>query len=399
MPDNKLQFILPGLTGIAARMSVLLRNQADAASVISLVTEDSTYGGFYSAIMVGAAGEYTASVLLDSLPIHSGEGAFVWNGTNFVYPLNALAVRSALGMAAANLDTQLADIPTVAEFNARSLLAADYFVVGDYTAPTNLTAAQVWAFATRGLTDKVGFELSPAGVVAIEAALLNEGDGQPLIDAIVLLINTNLNLPPLETALIAAAVRTNLATELGRLDATISSRATPQTTWEYASGDRTLTGPQSTALAAISSIPINPLRTNDARLNNLDAAISGINPLDATATQAAAAAAIAAATLSSLTGADIATALTTYGAAQTVNVTAAQTAILAGGFVASDRTLLTAAKTTAEGVAIGDHLIDYAASTATQKDAAGNVIAVFDLLDENDNPATSASTAVKRVRR
>ena len=49
--------------------------------------------------------------------------------------LDAAGVRTALGLGAANLDTQLGDIPTVAEFEARTLVAADYFVVGDYTAP------------------------------------------------------------------------------------------------------------------------------------------------------------------------------------------------------------------------------------------------------------------------
>ena len=41
--------------------------------------------------------------------------------------LDAAATRAALGLASANLDTQLGDIPTVAEFNARTRLDADYF--------------------------------------------------------------------------------------------------------------------------------------------------------------------------------------------------------------------------------------------------------------------------------
>lgn len=82
---------------------------------------------------------------------------------------------------------------------------------------------------TNGVTvttnnDKTGYVLSSGGVAAIEAALINEGDGQTLIDAIVTLINANLDLPALELAAIASAVRTELATELARLDATISSR-------------------------------------------------------------------------------------------------------------------------------------------------------------------------------
>ena len=40
--------------------------------------------------------------------------------------LDAAGVRAAIGLSAANLDAQLADIPTVAEFNARTLLSADY---------------------------------------------------------------------------------------------------------------------------------------------------------------------------------------------------------------------------------------------------------------------------------
>jgi hypothetical protein len=40
--------------------------------------------------------------------------------------LDAAGVRSAVGLASANLDTQLGDIPTVSEFEARSIVAANY---------------------------------------------------------------------------------------------------------------------------------------------------------------------------------------------------------------------------------------------------------------------------------
>lgn len=46
-------------------------------------------------------------------------------------PLDAAGVRSAVGLAAANLDTQLGDIPTVSEFNARTLVAANYATTAD----------------------------------------------------------------------------------------------------------------------------------------------------------------------------------------------------------------------------------------------------------------------------
>lgn len=41
--------------------------------------------------------------------------------------MDAAETRTALGMASANMDTQLGDIPTVSEFNARTLPVADYF--------------------------------------------------------------------------------------------------------------------------------------------------------------------------------------------------------------------------------------------------------------------------------
>lgn len=49
---------------------------------------------------------------------------------------------------------EIADVPTVAEFNARTLPSADYFVATDYTAPPSAAtiSTQVWSEATRTLT-------------------------------------------------------------------------------------------------------------------------------------------------------------------------------------------------------------------------------------------------------
>lgn len=59
--------------------------------------------------------------------------------------LDAGEIRAAVGLSSANLDTQLGNIPTVAEFNARTLPSADYFVTGDYTAPDNASIAAILA--------------------------------------------------------------------------------------------------------------------------------------------------------------------------------------------------------------------------------------------------------------
>jgi hypothetical protein len=47
--------------------------------------------------------------------------------------ITAAGIRTAVGLASANLDTQLADLPTVAEFEARTLVAANYGTAANQT--------------------------------------------------------------------------------------------------------------------------------------------------------------------------------------------------------------------------------------------------------------------------
>jgi hypothetical protein len=83
-------------------------------------------------------------------------------------PLDAAGHRAALGLAAANLDTQLADIPTVAEFNARTQPTADYFdwttdTVANVTlcaTTTNLTNAPTNGDLTATMKTSVNTEVS-----------------------------------------------------------------------------------------------------------------------------------------------------------------------------------------------------------------------------------------------
>ena len=51
--------------------------------------------------------------------------------------LDAAGVRAALGLSSANLDTQLGDLPTTSEFNARTLASADYFDFANDTVTTD----------------------------------------------------------------------------------------------------------------------------------------------------------------------------------------------------------------------------------------------------------------------
>ncbi|KKM80145.1 hypothetical protein LCGC14_1342850, partial [marine sediment metagenome] len=63
--------------------------------------------------------------------------------------LNAAGIRSAVGLASANLDTQLADIPTVAEFEARTILDTAYFdPTSDAVANVTLVDAYCYRIST-----------------------------------------------------------------------------------------------------------------------------------------------------------------------------------------------------------------------------------------------------------
>ena len=105
----------------------------------------------------------------------------------------------------------------VISVGGNAVTSADDFKA-DVSGLSTLTAAQVWANASRTLTDKSGFELTAverqAIATAVEAAILNEGDGQAVIDAIVQAIgNSNVD----EVALVAA-IRADLERANGDLD-------------------------------------------------------------------------------------------------------------------------------------------------------------------------------------
>lgn len=76
---------------------------------------------------LGSVTDVTGKVLGGGVSTITGIGAWVAGASgNAVSTLDASGVRTAIGMASANLDTQLDNIPTVSEFYARSILSADY---------------------------------------------------------------------------------------------------------------------------------------------------------------------------------------------------------------------------------------------------------------------------------
>ena len=113
----------------------------------------------------------------------------------------------------------LSALPTTTQFEARTLPSTSYLTSANYGA----IATAVWNATTRELSNITASQVS-AIATGVEAAIINEGDGQQVIDAILQVFNNNLDLPPLELQAIAQAVRTELTTELGRIDANVSSR-------------------------------------------------------------------------------------------------------------------------------------------------------------------------------
>ena len=96
---------------------------------------------------------------------------------NGLSTLDAAGVRSAVGLASANLDTQLADLPTVSEFEARTLAAAAYFDPAADTVANVTTVGSVSGSVTVGTNnDKTGYSLTttPPTAAAIADAVWDE---------------------------------------------------------------------------------------------------------------------------------------------------------------------------------------------------------------------------------
>lgn len=92
------------------------------------------------------AGDYdNADAAVEAL---RDRGDVAWVTATGFSTLDAAGVRTAVGLASANLDTQLADIPTVSEFEARTLAASAYF---DFTTDSVVVGTN---------NDKTGYSIS-----------------------------------------------------------------------------------------------------------------------------------------------------------------------------------------------------------------------------------------------
>jgi hypothetical protein len=227
----------PSLANIEA--SIILAKEATVATKASqssvdsiptnpLLTSDTRLNNLDATISSRlASASYTApansdisaiKAKTDTLPSDPADQSLIIDATNSLAsqisalpaPLDASATQSAV---TASLNAY--DPPTKAEMDSAisGIPSVDYSAI----------ATAVWANVTRSLTADVTLGTSEITEIAtaIQAAIINEGDGQMVIDAIVQAIG-NINLP---AATIALAVRTELTTELARINVNLDSRA------------------------------------------------------------------------------------------------------------------------------------------------------------------------------
>jgi hypothetical protein len=86
--------------------------------------------------------------------------------------LTAAGIRTAVGLGSANLDTQLADLPTVAEFNARTLVAAEYGTAASLTTIAGYLDTEIAAIKAK--TDQFVFTVANKVDAVADATLTQD---------------------------------------------------------------------------------------------------------------------------------------------------------------------------------------------------------------------------------
>lgn len=207
--------------------------QMDILNIYTVVLND--YKADVSALATSSA-LATVDTVVDAILVDTGTTipAQITGLNN----LDAAGVRSAIGLASANLDTQIADLPTVAEFEARTLVAASYFdpaadtvanvtLVGTTTNNTDMVGTDNAALATSlSITNSsvntiktVTNALPDSGALTSLATASDLATVDTVVDAI--LVDTGTTIPSQITALNnldAAGVRSAVGLASADLD-------------------------------------------------------------------------------------------------------------------------------------------------------------------------------------
>jgi hypothetical protein len=301
---NELNIALPtsGLTVTAQPY----QSGSAVGSAISLTEVGST--GFYSGNMTGSAGTY--QLAFRSAGSNVGSGSIVWSGTAEV-PVSTFnpSTDTVANVTLCATTTTLTNAPTVPSASAIASQVRTELSVELGRVDQNISSAAPTVTAIRQEMDANSTKLANLDATvssrlassaysaapttaqiatAVEGSLLNESDGQQVLNAIVGAIgNTNLSEVSLVAAVradlersggkldnipttaapsasaVASATRTELSTELSRIDQSISSR--------LASADYTAPTAAPTAAQNASAVR-SELSTELARI---DAPISG----------------------------------------------------------------------------------------------------------------------------
>ena len=171
MATQTIEFSAPPGQTITARLFAAGSDTVvqTASSVTAATNRDGVYSatftdaaaGVYRLIATNAGGtllaQWWVDLVLTTATFQSYEMpvSVIQSGLS---TLDAAGVRSAVGLASADLDTQLSDLPTVAELEARTLLAAAYF---DPAADSVIAGT---------VNDKTGYSLAVAPPTAAAVA-------------------------------------------------------------------------------------------------------------------------------------------------------------------------------------------------------------------------------------
>jgi len=261
---NELNIALPtsGLTVTAQRY----QSGSAVGSAISLTEVGST--GFYSGNMTGSGGTY--QLAFRSAGANVGSGSIVWSGAAEV-PVSTFnpSTDTVANVTLCATTTTLTNAPTVPTASAIASQVRTELSVELARVDASVSSRLAGSAYTAPTTPPTAAEIA----TAVEGSLLNEADGQAVLNALVGAIgNTNLSEVSLVAAVradlertggkldsipttaapsasaVAGAVRTELGTELGRIDAAVSTRlasasytapTTPPTAAQNASAVRT----------------------------------------------------------------------------------------------------------------------------------------------------------------
>jgi hypothetical protein len=272
-------FTVPSGAATGDQLDLVISATVSSIAVSAVVWSDTVDATVASRSTVDAAGVwgYATRILTAGTNIVLAKGTGI-TGFN---DLDAAGIRAAIGLASANLDTQLTGLTaTIATAVAAAILVN----------PTNKIATDG---SNRVSVDKTDYALSTAGVdaiaAAVEAALMDEGDGQAVLTAIVNKINSvDADLSGLSITAIASAVQTAIERVGGKLALVqaqadkIGTNSGDSSNAQTAQTNAATAATQSTAAATSAAAVVAKLPAGGAAIG--DATAAAQTTLQATAT-------------------------------------------------------------------------------------------------------------------